>query len=294
MLWTAEDSDWAKAVLRLKPGKGADPGGWTHEAWQYLWEEVSLQAPLVTWLRSLCTAPADTQRAACIHRYRAVCLAKLGGGVRPVVISSLMRKLMCSAFVPAVRRDLGAHFEHVQYGAATSDGCLQMYAHLSTLLQRSPSQRLYQTDISNAFCTLGRQAAYDALCRLVGDAPWLSFLHYLLEQDMHVNIPEWADQPASTLRSACGIGQGDPLSSLLFAAVITEAIQSFCRLEHIKDLGIDIVAYIDDCVMAGEPAAVAQGAVLCRTPTAIWTCYGWRQVQGLCSRSDLATSTSSA
>ena len=256
VVWTPDDKDWMQAVRRLKPNKGADPGGWTHEAWQFIWEETSLQAPLITWLRALCLDPPHAQRDACVHRYRAVCLSRPDGGVRPIVISSLMRKLMCAAFVPTVRDQLQSHFKHVQYGAATPDGCLQLYAHLMALLQDQPQHCLLQTDISNAFCTLDRDAAFQSLSRLVGDAPWLAFVHHLFENDMHIAVPQWAGSDARTVRCASGIGQGDPLSSLLFAAVITEAIHSFQSRPDVKDLELSIVAYIDDCVMGGSPEAV--------------------------------------
>ena len=145
--WLPGDDAWAAAIRRLKPNKGADPGGWTHEAWQFIWEEPSLQQALTSWLRNLCMETANTERLQCIHTYRAVCLTKPSGGVRPIVLSSLMRKLICGAFVPAVKAQLTPHFQHVQYGAATPDGCLHMYAHLASLLEADESTCLLQTDI---------------------------------------------------------------------------------------------------------------------------------------------------
>ena len=115
---------------------------------------------------------------------------------------------------------------------------------------------------SNAFCRLDRQAAFDAIQRLVGDAPWLPFVHQLLEQPLHIAVPTWADSHDTIFVSSSGIGQGDPLSSLLFAAVVTEALQAFHRKPQIAASTLRSVAYIDDCVLAGKPADLARALPL--------------------------------
>ena len=128
-----------------------------------------------------------------------------------------MRKLICAAHVPVVRTHLAPHFQHLQYGAATPDGCLQMYAHLHAMLAEDDGVCLLQTDISNAFSTVDRAAIYEAMKRLVGEQPWMKFVHELLEHPMFIQVPEWAQHDTQVLTTASGIGQGDPLSSLIFA-----------------------------------------------------------------------------
>ena len=86
--WVATDDHIRRALLKLKPGKAADAGGWTAEA---IWAVARLPRcrPLMAeWLtRMATTEQARPARLEMLRTHRLVALAKPGGGTRPILIA---------------------------------------------------------------------------------------------------------------------------------------------------------------------------------------------------------------
>ena len=110
---------------------------------------------------------------------------------------------------------------------------------------------LLQLDVSNAFCAINRQ---ELLRELAEGAPpsfrtWEPLVRAFLCRDLCILTPTYVQQGAPDIvRVTCGVAQGDPLSSLLFASALTMV------LVRSAQLGTDrtTCAFMDDMVLASK------------------------------------------
>ena len=176
-----------------------------------------------------------------------VALPKPSGGVRPIAVGELLRRLTGKCLMALVREEASSHFWPAQAGVAVKGGAEKAVHAVRAWTQRHAGSRtevVVKLDFSNAFNCVSRDAVLQQACQ---HFPALARWSY--QQPTRLQFGERA------LDSCSGAQQGDPLGPLLFAA----ALQPLAA--ELRTGSLDIaVHYLDDGVLAGDLAAV--GAAL--------------------------------
>ena len=194
------------------------------------------------------------QELSLLHTHRLVMLTKTpsGEGVRPILISTIWRKLGTAAVTSFIKPMVVPTLEGKQYGIAAKGGAASLHAFLSSRRLLHPDHWLLQLDFSNAFCTLSRQKVYEAVTAILGNEVAMPWIHRFLMQPTNVVVPLQVATPGEEgLRStACGLAQGDPLSAMLFCITLGHAMDTLIRDRPEVTYG----AYVDDVVLAAPPS----------------------------------------
>lgn len=175
-----------------------------------------------------------------------VALPKPAGGVRPIAVGEILRRLTAKCLMEAVRADARQHFAPAQLGVAIPGGA-EAAVHTARAWydrhQGQPGKVLVKLDFKNAFNLVSRQAVLDAVtARFPALTRWVTWC-YKQPSDLHFGT--------TTLLSAGGVQQGDPLGPLLFAGALHSLVLD------LRQGPLDLVFfYLDDGVIAGDVAAV--------------------------------------
>ena len=176
-----------------------------------------------------------------------VAVPKPQGGVRPIAIGEVLRRLVGKCLMSLVKEDAARYFWPTQAGVAVPGG-VEAVVHASRAwVERQPPDSkvvALKLDFKNAFNTVSRQRLLDqCFAHFPTLSRWASFL-YSSPSDLHFG--------SFPVVSAAGVQQGDPLGPLLFAA----ALQPLTV--ELKGLGLDLCTfYLDDGFLAGSIPAVA-------------------------------------
>ena len=248
MTWCLTPEQFDRAHLKLLPHKSLDPLGWSHESWTFLARSTCLRIPICNWLQRTMLLMGDHPLMTLLSIHRMVLLAKKDGGVRPILLSTIPRKVVHLGVCTLLRADLGNDFQKVQFGVGTPQGAAMLMARLASVQQETECPAFARLDISNAFGHLSRVRLLELLRRRSVNfhaswGPWITEMlasHILVATHMPA---------APSFMVAEGLAQGDPLSAFLFAYFIAEVL-----LDAQSELqeGLTICAYIDDVIVAGE------------------------------------------
>ena len=193
--------------------------------------------------------------APCLAGASLVALPKPNGGVRPIAVGEILRRLTAKCLMEAVRDEARQHFAPVQLGAATAGGAEAAVHTARAWHERNAGHTgkiLVKLDFKNAFNLVSRQAVLDsAALRFPARTRWVIWC-YKQPSELHFG--------QTHLLSAGGVQQGDPLGPLLFASALhplaLELSQGPLNLAFF---------YLDDGVIAGDVPAV--GAALAHIQT---------------------------
>ena len=176
-----------------------------------------------------------------------VAVPKPKGGIRPIAIGELLRRLTGKCLMTQVRTAAREHLFPEQVGVAVPSGAEAVVHTVRAWLARhsgSTQKVLVKLDFENAFNTLSRQQVLDTVAHAFPElARWVSWCY---------SRETWLQFGQSTLRSAAGVQQGDPLGPLLFATALQPLAQ------ELRQTSLDLsVFYLDDGVLAGDLPTVA-------------------------------------
>ena len=173
-------------------------------------------------------------------------LRKKDGGLRPIAVGSVFRRLAGRIGAKHLSDSLSAELRPVQLGVGTPLGCeaavhaVREYVSSCTAEPSSP-RILVKVDVKNAFNTVRRDFVLRQLrerCLLLYPMAWQA---YHTPSPLHIGD--------DVITSSCGVQQGDPLGPALFALAVdpvARAMQSELN-----------VWYLDDATLAGPPECVA-------------------------------------
>ena len=204
-----------------------------------LLEHLAVAVNLLAQGRACATA------APCLAGAVLVAVPKPEGGVRPIAIGEVLRRLTGKCLLETVK---GEFFWPAQLGVAIPAGVEVAVHTVRAYVERhaaSADRVLVKLDFENAFNTVSRTAMLGAVSsRFPHLARWVSWC-YRAPPDLKFG--------AFTLKSAGGVQQGNPLGPLLFASTLQPLA---CEL---RAGPLDIASFfLDDGVVAGTPAVVGE------------------------------------
>ncbi|KAF0296193.1 hypothetical protein FJT64_006342 [Amphibalanus amphitrite] len=142
-----------------------------------------------------------------------IALRKKDGGLRPIAVGSVYRRIAGKVTATAVSRGIGAQLRPAHLGVATRNGCeaavhaVRAYTEACTAAE--DSKILVKLDVSNAFNSVRRDSIMEAV---KARAPTI---YPLVWQGYRSAAPLFIG--GDKILSRTGIQQGDRLSSLLFS-----------------------------------------------------------------------------
>lgn len=151
-----------------------------------------------------------------------VALDKGNGDVRPIAMGCTWRKLIARALADHCREDFASFFQPFQFGVASSCGAETVLHTVRALSSAHPDWVVFKTDFSNAFNSVFRNVALQAVKqRFPGVFPWIRAI-YTPKSSLWADLGP--DHHRVALLSAEGAQQGDPLGPFLFCVVMQEVL----------------------------------------------------------------------
>ncbi|XP_048483467.1 uncharacterized protein LOC125489916 [Plutella xylostella] len=169
-------------------------------------------------------------------------LKKKDGGIRPIAVGSVLRRLVAKLGCAAVRDVMSQRLQPHQLGFGVPLGCeAAIHATRSFAFSRDGSDDvIIKVDLRNAFNTVERDII---LARVRDHTPALyPFLHQCYSKPSNLFYGD------SLVESRVGVQQGDPLGPLIFSLATQDVVA------HLRSpLN---VWYLDDGTLGGSPEVV--------------------------------------
>lgn len=169
-------------------------------------------------------------------------LEKKDGGIRPIAVGSVIRRLIAKLGCRAVRDEMAVTLNPHQLGFGTPLGC-EAAIHAVRLFASDPKNAenvILKVDIKNAFNSIERDVMLtQARAKIPSLCPFLEQC-YVSPTNLFFN--------GHKMLSQVGAQQGDPLGPLLFSLAIHDVITS---------LGAPLnIWYLDDGTIGGAPEVI--------------------------------------
>jgi hypothetical protein len=182
-----------------------------------------------------------------------------GGGVRPIAMGEVLRKLVGKVVCKQRGPAFSAHFcpdtlsmgetsALQQVGVAVPGGADRMIHSTRAYLEGHPDWACASIDCTNAFNALSREAMKAAVRARFPELVAFTKLCYDQPPPLFFRM----DRGHCELRSREGTQQGDPLGCLYMALPLHEVLTDL----HRDHPGVVIIAYVDDIVILGPPELV--------------------------------------
>ena len=173
-----------------------------------------------------------------------IALRKKCGGLRPIAIGSVYRRIAAKVAAAAVSAQVGAELRPVQLGVAAANGCeAAVHAVRSFVADAGAddtASAIIKLDVANAFNSVRRDALLEAVRARAPAIYRLAWQAYSGATPLFIG--------GTTVWSRTGIQQGDPLSSLLFSLAVDGAARA-------SDTDIN-AWYLDDGTIGGPLESV--------------------------------------
>ena len=171
---------------------------------------------------------------------------KKGGGLRPIAVGEVLRRLSSKCLSQAVQSDAFRSLTPLQVGVSVKAGCEAIVHSVTRTLEDpniQPQERwTLLLDFSNAFNSISRGRMFEEVrARIPSIAAWMESC-YGAQPILHLG--------EHTILSQSGVQQGDPLSPLGFALTLQPIIEHI--KEEVPSLKIN-VWYLDDGTLCGTP-----------------------------------------
>ena len=178
-------------------------------------------------------------------------LRKKDGGVRPVAVGEVLRRLVAKCFCAKLKGRSEKLFVKVgQVGVGVKGGSEAAVLAVREALQKGNGRKVVlKVDLENAFNSINREKVLEA----VRDAfPELEAWYRFCYADPSMLLCEGEVLPFG---SAQGVQQGDPLGPLLFALGLVQGCHALKEGLQKDSL---VVWYLDDGVVVGEPNEIVR------------------------------------
>ncbi|CAE8636187.1 unnamed protein product [Polarella glacialis] len=179
-------------------------------------------------------------------------MPKATGGVRPIAIGEVLRRIVGKCLCASVKEEAKRFFHPSQVGVACPTGIDAAVRSARAWKNRSAtdtSKALLKLDFANAFHCVSRSQVLEQTRRHFPSlARWSQWCY---------SRPSKLVFGSYTISSETGVQQGDPLGPLLFSAAIQPIVEQLRRLE-VNGKKLDLATfYLDDGFLAGDIEVVA-------------------------------------
>ena len=233
-----------KVLSTTPPRRAPDAAGWRGDYFKSFSPEARIMVfKLVEHiLQNPKSLPADLRPF--FFGARLTALHKPNGGIRPIAVGVILRKLVSTTLVNTISAQLPDTFYPHQHGTGTPGGAENVVQGLRLAQALDRENVVVGIDFSNAFNTMDRQAICD---QVVDKFPQLR-TWFELSYGKPSRLLVKGQRPIS---SAKGVQQGDPLGPFFFALALQPVLQKAAAN------GSCVLAYLDDVHICGKPSVVA-------------------------------------
>ena len=180
-------------------------------------------------------------------------LKKKDGGIRPVSVGNVFRRLAAKVGCYAVSRAVSHELLPIQLGVSVKGGAEAAVSAVRTFITKNIDSNdhkiIVKLDLMNAFNSVRRDHVLQTCLDRTPEIAKLSFFAY--------NKPSSVIASGHSITSSTGVQQGDPIGPLLFALAVDQ-IASGVESEL-------NVWYFDDATIGGSPELVLSDVQRCIT-----------------------------
>ena len=142
---------------------------------------------------------------------------KKDGGLRPVAVGNLLRRLTSKALVRSIEDKVRNLLSPHQLGVGTRGGCETIVHTVKEALGNDSSKWVLQVDLQNAFNSIDRSKMLAEVARQLPEClPWAVTCY---------GAPSFLQFGSSTLISSSGVQQGDPFAGDCFAITLQPILE---------------------------------------------------------------------
>ena len=170
----------------------------------------SLHASLATLARNLCTEYVDPSSIEALVASRLIPLDKGGGGVRPIGVGEVIRRVISKSVMKVVKPDVMSASGSLQLCAGQPSGSEAAIHAMRNIFDEDDTEAILLIDASNAFNSLNRAAALNNIRILCPMVATYAINTYRLPTRLFVF-------GGQEMKSSEGTTQGDPLFMALYA-----------------------------------------------------------------------------
>ena len=171
---------------------------------------VALCDALATLARNLCTEYVDPSSIEALVASRLIPLDKGGGGVRPIGVGEVVRRVISKSVMKVVKPDVMSASGSLQLCAGQPSGSEAAIHAMRNIFDEDDTEAILLIDASNAFNSLNRAAALNNIRILCPMVATYAINTYRLPIRLFV-------LGGQEMKSSEGTKQGDPLSMALYA-----------------------------------------------------------------------------
>ena len=166
---------------------------------------------------------------------------KKSGGLRPVAVGNLIRRLVGKCCAIKVQEKAAGILKPHQLGVGVRSGCEAIIHSVKQILDADPSLWTLQADFINAFNLVDREAVMgEVLDKFPEILAWVTTCY---GQHSHLLFGSFS------ISSQCGVHQGDPLAALLFSLVLQKLVNII--EERVPGLACN-AWFLDDGTLVGK------------------------------------------
>ena len=267
-------ADVAKAALSFPKGSGAGPSGMRPEHFKSVLKNTSaaLANKALGALTRVVNAMAAGKVPAQVRPFfcgaRLVAGKKKDNSLRPIAIGNLLRRVVAKCFSSALAQQAANLLAPNQLGVGVRGGAEAIAHAVTEAVKNHPSNWVLQVDLVNAYNSVDRGVVLEEVAS--------HFPECLSWAETCYGSSSWLKFGDSTITSATGLHQGDPLAGLLFCLVVktvVDAIETevatlilnawYLDDGHIIGTTEELARVVDIIVREGEP----RGLTLSRAAT---------------------------
>ena len=166
---------------------------------------------------------------------------KKDGGIRPIAVGNILRRLTSKCFSYAMSDRAATTLAPHQLGVGVRGGCEALAHTVRQVVEDKPDQWVLQVDLINAFNLVDRATAFQEVEKHFPDCLSWVLSSYGVQAELLFGD--------TVIHSCVGFHQGDPLASLLFSLDLQPIVE---QIQHeVPDLDIN-AWYLDDGTLVGK------------------------------------------